>query len=247
MATIAVPSNEIQVPEKQLLRMHQREEYAAEIDGMKDMLPNLKSGQDRGAVAQRVKRLEKSVQEQSPLEQLPGSAKDRLYKEGQALEAKIKCGMLSSEEMRKNPAGSVGQHMRWEKAVKKDILKWKNIQIMLEPTSNDPDLANFERLRPEGARNRVRVDAQIPGKMSFTDIPQEKWDTAFEGKEPENTALEQAKKRNVYWPPEKRADQARRINEARARKKLEEAQAPVDPAMLLDAAVEQEEADHGGE
>ncbi len=127
--------------------------------------------------------------------------------------------------------------MKWEKAVKKDILKWKNIQIMLDPSSNDPDLANFERLRPEGARNRVRLDAQIPGKMAFTNVDQEKWDMAFEGKKPENTALEQAKKRNVFWSPERRADQARRLNEARARKKLGE------PSVVVASVEAEHEAD----
>jgi hypothetical protein len=195
MSTVIVPSNEVEVPKKQLMRMHQREDLRAEIDGMREMLPQLKSAQDRGSVAQRAKRLEASLQEQSPDPNLPGSAKDKLDKERKALEAEFTQGMLSQEEMRKNPAGSVGHHMKWEKANKKNILRWKNINLMLEPDSNDPDLANIERLRPVGASDRVRLDAQIPGKMSYLNIPQENWDEAFEGKGPQNTALQQAQRR----------------------------------------------------
>lgn len=194
MPSINVPTHEVTVPKKQLLRMHQREESRGELDGMKEMLPQLKSTQDRSAVAQRIKRLEKSLIEQSPEPTLPGAAKDALAKQAKAIEEKVLPGMLSQEEMRKNPAGSVGHHMRWERAHKQDILAWKNIQLMLEPDSDDPDLANFERLRPVGAMDRMRVDAQIPGKMSYTNIPQDNWDAAFESKGPKNSALQQAKR-----------------------------------------------------
>jgi hypothetical protein len=100
--------------------------------------------------------------------------------------------MPTHEEMRKNPAGMVGKHMRWEKTHKKAILEWKNAQQMLEPDSNDPDLSNFERLRPSGEMDRFRGDAQINGLMSFGNIPQEFWDMVFKNKP--NSALEQVKK-----------------------------------------------------
>ena len=201
MSTIMVPTTEVRVPEKQLLRAHQRDEHKAEIEGMQAMLPNLKSTQDRGAVGQRIKRLEKSLVEQSPEPTLPGQAKDKLAKEAKAIEESVSAGMLSQEEMRKNPAGAVGQHMRWEKANKKKILRWKNIQLMLEPDSNDPDLANFERVRPTGAIDRMRTDAQIPGVMSYGNVPQEKWDQVFHGKGPEQTPLKQARKRRTFVDP----------------------------------------------
>ena len=181
------------IPQNQLLRHHQREDLKQEIKGMSDMLPNLKSHDDRGQVVSRMKRLERSLIAQSPPE-LSASEKNVLYKESKKLEEEFTQGMLSREEMRKNPAGSVGQHMRWERENKQKILRWKNLQQVLDPQSDDPDLSNYERLRPNGAVDRFRSDAQITGKMSYLNVPQENWDQAFEGKGPTNSALQQAQR-----------------------------------------------------
>lgn len=217
---INVKSDEVKVPAKQLLRHHQREEYRGEIDAMESMLPQLKTPQDRGEVNKRLGRLKQALHTQSP-QDLPGAVKNKLYLESKQLETEITQGMLSKEEMRKNPAGSVGKFMRHEKAVKPKILRWKNIQQMLDPTSDDPDLSNVERLRPDGAQDRVRLDAQIPGKMSFGSVPQENWDMAFEGKKPENTALEQAK-RVSGMSEENRKKAGERLAAARLAKKLKQ-------------------------
>lgn len=190
---IVTPNSTVEVPKHQLLRHHQREELHGEIETMESMMPNLKTPTDRGEVSKRLKRLKQTLETQSPRE-LSGEAKDRLYRESKELEASITQGMLSQEEMRKNPAGSVGQHMRWERHNKSSILRWKNIQQMLEPSSDDPDLSNFERFRPNGTTGRVRLDAQIPGKMSYLNVPQENWDMAFQGAGPTNSALQQAKR-----------------------------------------------------
>lgn len=190
---VSVKNTEVEVPKRQLLRYHQREDHKGEIEAMESMLPNLKNSQDRGQVTQRIKRLKTSLETQSP-QALSGAVKDKLAKRAKDIEDRILPGMPSKEEMRKNPAGMVGQHMRWEKGNKPDIMELKNIYQMLEPDSDDPDLSNIERLRPEGAQDRVRLDAQIPGKMNYRTVPQENWDTAFEGKGPENTALKQAER-----------------------------------------------------
>jgi hypothetical protein len=190
---IAVKNTDVEIPKKQLMRYHQREDQKGEIEAMESMLPHLKNSQDKGQVTQRIRRLKTTLESQSPAP-LAGSAKDKIAARAKALEEKITAGMLSKEEMRKNPAGAVGQHMRWEKANKPAIMEWKNAMQMLEPDSNDPDLSNLERLRPEGQRDRFRADAQITGKMSYLHVPEENWKQAFEGKEPENTALKQAKR-----------------------------------------------------
>lgn len=189
---------EVVIPEKQLLRYHQREELKQELDTINEAINpsnpwKLQSQADITDVKSRYRRLTKQLNDQTPVE-LSGAQKDALRKELTALEEKILPGMPTKEEMRKNPAGMVGRHMRWEKANKKDILKWKNGMQMLEPDNSDPDVSNFERLRPEGAFDRLRTDAQIQGHMSYGHIPQENWDKAFEGKGPENTALKQVKK-----------------------------------------------------
>jgi len=222
-----VETTETPVPTKQLLRYHQREDYKGEIESMEAMLPNLKTPQDRGDVQRRLSRVKQSLVTQSPAG-VPGSVKDRLYAESQRLEASFRQGMLSQEQMRKNPAGSVGQHMKWESANKKDILRWKNIQQMLEPDSNDPDLSNIEKVRPSGPLDRLRTDAQIGGHMTFGTVSQEKWDQAFEGKGPENTALAQAqraqetpKKPHMTMEQKERAKQ----NLYKARAKMKEMRA----------------------
>jgi hypothetical protein len=224
---VAVSNPTVDVPKKQLLRYHQREELKGEIESMESMLPNLKTPTDRGEVSKRLKRLHQSLVTQSPQE-LPGELKNKLYQESKSLEFELSTGMLSQEEMRKNPAGAVGQHMRWERANKSKILRWKNIQQMLDPTSDDPDLSNFERFRPAGAMDRLRTDAQIKGHMSYGSVPQEKWDMAFDGKGPTNTALQQAqrvneeigekKKKNYVYTPAQKELMRQRLAVAREKK-----------------------------
>lgn len=231
---IVTPTAEVTVPEKPLLRFHQREEMSAEIEQMESMMPQLKTPTDRGEVSKRLKRLKQSLETQSP-QDLSGGAKDRLYQESKEIETALAQGMLTHEEMRKNPAGAVGYHMRWERMNKKKILRWKNIQQMLEPSSDDPDLSNFERLRPQGEANRFRTDAQITGHMSYGSIPQSNWDLAFQGKGPENSALQQAervhaqemgkpeKKRKRFFSPEQIEKMRQSMANARAKKKKAEA------------------------
>jgi hypothetical protein len=82
--------------------------------------------------------------------------------------------------------------MKWERANKRRILEWKNIQILKEPDTAYKYLENFERLRPQGEMDRFRGDAQINGHMSYGNIPEWVWERIFE-KVP-NSALEQVKK-----------------------------------------------------
>ena len=209
---------------KPILRHHQREDYKSEIASMTEMLPQLKTPQDRGNVQRRLERLKQTLESQSPPE-VTGAMRDRLMARATELESKILPGMLSQEEMRKNPAGSVGQHMRHSGGTKKMVMEWKNIQQVLEPDSDDPDLSNFERLRPSGVQDRVRVNAQISGKMSYTKVPAEKWDQAFEGKGPENTALAQAKRVQKPLSDEQRKILCDRLAAARVIKKQQQADA----------------------
>lgn len=141
----------------------------------------------------RSRSIDKTLEQYAP-EPLPGHEKDLLSKKEVELREQWTQGMPTEEEMRKNPAGMVDRHRKWEKANKPAILAWKNIRRQLEPDSDDPDLANIERYRPSGVMDRMVASAQISGAMNYRSVPQEKWDQAFEGKKPVNTALEQAKK-----------------------------------------------------
>ncbi|MEQ1844130.1 MAG: hypothetical protein ABL983_00965 [Nitrospira sp.] len=196
MEVLANNLTDVTIPEKPLLRFSQREGIQTEVgdieEGLNPSNPfKHRAGPDIAEARNRVRRLKGQLKDYSPPE-LTGGQRDKLVKRIKELEDKILPGMPTQEEMRKNPAGMVGRHMRFEKANKKAILEWKNAQIMLDPTSNDPDLANFERLRPSGEVDRFRGDAQINGLMSYGNIPQELWD--LWAKHKPNSALEQAKK-----------------------------------------------------
>ena len=151
---------------RQYLRKRQVDELQSDARTLEHYL-NSPAIQDKGAVKTQLNRVHKALREQSPPD-LTGAQKDKVASRAQALEDKIRNGMPSSEEMRKNPPGAVGKHMRWEKENKSDILEWKNTQITLNKGSDDPDLANVERLRPATSSLSMN-NAQIPGK-SF-DIP----------------------------------------------------------------------------
>jgi hypothetical protein len=196
MANVVVKEDEVTIPKEPLLRYNQREELKAEVESLDLALHPMnpfrhKNSIDAQAASSRARILKKQLTENSPKE-LPGGAKDKIAKRCKEIEEKIVNGMPTQEEMRKNPAGMVDRWIKWEKAFKKEVLEWKNGQIMLEPDSSDKDLANFERLRPEGQMDRFRGDAQINGHMSYGNIPEWVWERIFQSTP--NSALEQVKK-----------------------------------------------------
>ncbi|MCI0549653.1 MAG: hypothetical protein L0287_01725 [Anaerolineae bacterium] len=172
-----------------LLRKHQREELKAELENYEKMLPFAK-GDDRALVLRRKADTIKMLETQSP-EPLTPKEKDKLHGLEKQLRDKITENMPTDEVMRKNPAGAVDWNTKWLNKNKKLIRIWKNIRVQLNPDSGDRDLANIERYRPQGAQNRLRTDAQIPGALSYSDIPDDLW--PFEA--PQNTALAQANRR----------------------------------------------------
>jgi len=168
----------------------------------------------------RSRSIDKTLESYAP-EPLPGDEQDKLAKLEVELRTAWSHGMPTEEEMRKNPAGMVDRHRKWEKANKGIILKWKNIRRQLEPDSDDPDLANIERYRPSGVMDRLVSDAQISGAINYRSVPQARWDQAFEGKHPENTALAQVKKREMTEAQKQRLrDNLARGRETAKRKRL---------------------------
>lgn len=179
-----------------LLRPAQMAEYEQDIKSAEAQLQN-PTVQDKGAVRARLNTLKKQFETQAPRE-VDGETKDALHAESKRLLDDILPGMLSQEEMRKNPAGSVDKHIRWERANKQKILRWKKIQLMLNADSSKPhtwdrDAANLERYRPVGAQDRFRGDAQISGVMSYGNVDQARWEAAFGDKGPDS-ALKQAQR-----------------------------------------------------
>lgn len=185
-------------PTGNLLRPDQMSEHENDIRATKAQLEN-PLVQNKGDVRKRLASLEQQYDKQAPRPVYDGNLKDKLAEEGKQLLGEIMPGMLSQEEMRKNPAGSVDKHMRWERANKAKILRWKKIQLMLNADDSSPhtwdrDAANLERHRPDGPVGRFRSDAQITGKMSYGGVADENWREAFGDIAPPNSALNQAKK-----------------------------------------------------
>ena len=185
-------------PTGNLLRPDQMSEHENDIRATKAQLDN-PLVQDKGEVRKRLANLERQYDKQAPRPIYDGNVKDKLAEEGKQLLDEILPGMLSQEEMRKNPAGSVDKHMRWERANKARIMRWKKIQLMLNADDSNPhtwdrDAANLERFRPEGPVGRFRSDAQITGKMSYGGVADENWREAFGDVAPPNSALNQVKK-----------------------------------------------------
>jgi len=173
---------------KNLLRYHQREQLKGEITQAEGMLAQAKPD-DRGTIMASITRTKRQLDSQSPVP-LTAKEKDTLSNLEKKLRARIVTNMPTEEVMRKGPAGAVDWHQKWEKINKPLIRMWKNAMIQLNPDSSDRDLSNIERYRPTGQLDRLRSDAQIPGLMSYGNVPEENWPFA----EPENTAAKQAER-----------------------------------------------------
>ena len=171
-----------------LLRHAQREEIKNNIAEAEAGLQFAKQ-EEKGNIRSNIVRSKRQLEEGSP-EPLTGKEKDTLFALEKKLLNRITTNMPTAEVMRKNNAGAVDWHTKWEKHNKPLIRMWKNIKIQLNPDNADRDLTNLERYRPAGQMDRLRTDAQIPGVISFGNVPDENW--PFDA--PQNTALAQAQK-----------------------------------------------------
>lgn len=171
--------------------------------------------QNQGQVRRRLQDVERQLAEGKP-QPVTGAERDRLANRERELREKFTQGMLSQEEMRKNPPGAVDHHRRWESTNKNDILEWKEIRLRLHADNSDPqtwnrDEANIELFRPEGARGRVRLDAQIPGVSALTPEAKANYDQVFPSEH---------KPKKRAWTDAQRAAAGERLAKVRAAKKL---------------------------
>jgi hypothetical protein len=195
--------------DKNLLRPAQ----VQELNDEKVVLENTLRGdfgyqiQDRGAAVRKLRNIDKMLADQAP-EELTGPEKDKLAKEEKELREQVTYGMLSKEEMRKNPPTAVDRHIRWEAGNKKKIDRWKNIRLQLNAGTQDRDVANLEQYRPE-THHGIMTDAQIPGKHAMSPKAKENWPL---GEPTADTALKQVERK------EKLRMQAAKMREAKAKK-----------------------------
>lgn len=174
------------------LRPNQIEELENERRVLKNTLKS-REVQERGNLESQVRRLEHQIEAQSPPDTTPAE-RDALAREAREIEAHLLDGIPSAEEMRKNPPGTVGRHIRWEKKAKArserwadgPLRRWKEIQLTLNKGDFDPDVANFERLRPVRNPLTSMEGAQIPGQTYVGLYPSEGyirgWERVFGGK-----------------------------------------------------------------
>lgn len=185
---------------RNLLRYRQRQDLTEQRAGHEKAYRD-KDNDDKGAQIRSMRNIDRMLSEQAATGELTGQEKDANWKRIKELEANIQCGMLPVEEMRRSPnqqTDAVYRHMKWETANKKDILEWKNRIIQQEPNSDDPNLANVERLRPQKGTSYsgLMVDAMGPrGHMAFqSPAAQAGFDRVFPDGPTASTALDQARR-----------------------------------------------------
>lgn len=149
---------------KPLLRPAQLAEARNELKSLEAKLqsPHI---EDKGEVAKQLRRVSKTVAEQTPVAPASAEEEGRMTGRSGQLLSEILQGMPSQEEMRKAPPGAVDKHMRWERSNKQKILEWKNLQLRLT-NGEDAEAANLERHRP--VDSTLSMDnAFISGKQFF--------------------------------------------------------------------------------
>lgn len=147
-----------------LLRNDQVVEMQDEIAVLETKL-RMPQIEDKGAVAEQLRRVKRQLDTQRPTP-FQSTEIDHAVRREAELRDQISRGMLSHEEMRKNPPGAVDRHRAWEKRAKPLINEWKNIQRRLHAGDDAEEVASVERFRPTAST--MNMDgAQIQGKNFF--------------------------------------------------------------------------------
>ncbi len=192
---------EMVVKAKRYLKHHERESKLTEMASIdKTLRPSnfaaagTIGAEGRQLLNRRKHALNKQILEGSPPSDLKGETKDALAKRQRELEDNIKVGMPTHEEMRRNPAGAVDKHRKWERANKDRILERQNILQLLNPDDDSKDLTNIDLIRPSMAPQSATTfmaDAQIPGHFAMTAQAKENWPL---GEPKVDTPLKQAER-----------------------------------------------------
>lgn len=182
---------ELVTPATRYLTYQEREDRKTELDEIERFLnqpPEVMrtidvTPQRMRQLRERRKKIRTDLDQNSPPENLTGEQKDKLWELERDLSEKIAShGMLSEEEMTRNPVGAVGRNVRWLNATKIWQLVYKNVRRALDPKSQDKDLANIEMLRPskfrQGGPSVYLGDTQMKEQMSYSHISDEKWEGA---------------------------------------------------------------------
>ncbi len=152
----------------------QREELKREKFGEEQKIKEAKfynTEIDHPLINNRVKSINSKLEAFAPPE-ISGETRDDLVKECKKLEVEVKQGMLPIEIMERNPTGAAWRNLRHAEVNKDKIMKWKNLRKVIDQTSEDPDLCNFEQHRPyltQNGTSSFMADAQLPGHIAFSE------------------------------------------------------------------------------
>lgn len=131
--------------------------------------------EDKSAVRAAIGRMS-DMEREHGVPELTADQRDKASKKVKELEGQIREGMLSHEEMRRNPPGAVDQNVWWERRNKARINTWRNLNAALHrgiPADQAQSLFSVERLRPQ--TSRLNMDnAQIPAARAFS-FPSEQY------------------------------------------------------------------------
>jgi hypothetical protein len=206
------------------LRQHQIDEIENEKHVIERTLTNQRDIQDRGNLESHLKRIDKQIAEQAPPD-LTGEERDRMSRECREIEERLVPMMPSDEEMRRNPSGVVGRHMRYEKASKSkdhfdegDIFRWKDNQLALNKGDDDPDVANFERMRPLHNSGSM-LGAQISGQQYFGTMPTQAYREGYERTFAAEPAVEEESESEIPQRQRKPATRKKKAAKKAANKK----------------------------
>ncbi len=151
-----------------LLRPAQVAENTEEIRRLEDLIHQPHT-QDRPTAMRQLRSLQKTVAEFTP-KPFEGREKDAAVKQERELREAMLAGMPTKAEMRLNPPGAVGKLQKWTKANSERIQAWKHLQLRLNAGSDDPDVANFERFRPEGGAQELSLSGSQIARKDFHNL-----------------------------------------------------------------------------
>lgn len=175
----------MQTKVKKTRRLFSPAEAAQVQQDMRGLQEKLQSPyiQDKENVHKTLRRMSK-MEEQHGIPNLNPQQRDQAAKRIAQIEDQLKVGMLSSEEMRRNPPGAVDQNVWWERRNKQSIIQRRNLIHALNkgmPADQCQELASIERLRPRQSRLSME-NAQIPQARAFSfpsDAYSANWDQIF--------------------------------------------------------------------
>lgn len=151
-----------------LLRPAQVAENTDEIRRLEDLIRQPHT-QDRPTAMRQLRALQRTVAELTP-QPFQGKEKDAAAARERELREAMLAGMPTKAEMRLNPPGAVGKLQRWTKANAERIQEWKHLQLRLNAGSDDPDVANFERFRPEGGAQELSLSGSQIARKEFHNL-----------------------------------------------------------------------------